>query len=242
MALPKIQHKLYEHYLTGAKKTIKFRAFTVAEQKILLLTKEELGDKDPEEAGHNQQVIQAISQIITNCTLGKIDPAELCTFDMEDLFLRLRAKSVGEKFNVRYAETYIDNEGREQTNFINIFINLDDVKVEQYPDHNNTIKVTDNVGVIMQYPTFDMLSKCKNSDDLAKACIATIFDDKEMYETSVTPKAEIDEFYDSIETIPMQEIKKFFDTMPKLKHSVEITLHDGRKETLVFEGLEGFFT
>ena len=240
MALPKIQHKLHEHYLTGMKKKIKFRAFTVAEQKILLQTKEETADLEPK-AGHNQEIIQAISQIIENCTLGKVDPESLCTFDLEDLFLRLRAKSVGEKFNVRYAEHYEDDEGREQTNFINIHINLDDVKIVHHPEHKNTINVTDDIGVIMQYPTFKMLSECKTSDELAKACIATIFDGNEMHETNIAPKAEIDEFYESIETLPMQEIKKFFDTMPKLKHTVEITKHNGSKETILFEGLESFF-
>jgi hypothetical protein len=241
MALPKIQHKLHEHYLTGLKKKIKFRAFTVAEQKILLQTKEEIGDKEPT-TGHNPDTILAVSQIIENCTLGKINPDELCTFDLEDLFLRLRSKSVGEKFNVRYAEHYVDEEGRPQTNFINIHINLDEVKVIENPDHKNTINVTDDIGVIMRYPTFKMLSECKTSDDLAKACIETIFTPTEMHETNIAPKGEIDEFYDSIETIPMQEIKKFFDTMPKLRHTVEVTLRDGRKETIVFEGLESFFT
>lgn len=241
MALPKIQHKLYEHYLTGMKKKIKYRAFTVAEQKILLMTKEETADVDKTVAGHNQEVIAAVSQIINNCTLGKLDPDNICTFDLEDLFIRLRAKSVGEVFNVKYSEDYTDEEGRPQTNFINICINLDDVKITSNPDHNNVIKVSDDIGVVMRYPTFKMLAECKNSDQLALACIESIFDGGEMYEASVTPKAELEEFYDSIETIPMQEIKKFFDTMPKLRHEVEITLHDGKKEKIVFEGLESFF-
>lgn len=241
MALPKIQHKLYEHYLTGMKKKIKYRAFTVAEQKILLMTKEETADVDRSAVGHNQEVIAAVSQIINNCTLGKIDPEDLCTFDLEDLFIRLRAKSVGEVFNIKYSEDYVDEEGRTQTNFINIVINLDDVKVVTNPDNNNIIKVSDDIGVVMRFPTFKMLAESKNSDELAMACIESIFDGGEMYEASVTPKAELEEFFDSIETIPMQEIKKFFDTMPKLRHEVEVTLHDGKKDTLVFEGLESFF-
>lgn len=239
MALPKIQHKLYDHFLVGLNKTVKFRAFTVAEQKILLMAKEESKDKTPEEK--QKDIVNAVSQIVQNCTLGKVNPEELCTFDLEDLFLRLRAKSVGEVFTVKYAEHYQDEEDRKQTNFIDVVINLDQIKVVKNEVHDNKIMVTDDIGVIMRYPTFKMISECKDSNDLSVSCIESIFDQSEIYEASTHTRKELEEFYSEIEAQPLTQIKKFFDDMPKLRHSVDVTLHDGSKQTLIFEGLESFF-
>lgn len=243
MALPKIQHRIYEHHLTGANKTIKYRAFTVAEQKILLMAKEESQADGVEiKNGTTKQALEAVSQIVQNCTLGKIKADDICTFDLEDLFVRIRSKSVGELMTVTYAEHYKDEEGREKTNFIDVKINLDDIKVVKQEGHENKIMVTDTIGVMMKYPTFKMLKECTTSESLTIACIDSIFDEKEVYDAATSSKEELQEFYDSIEAKPLMQIAKFFETMPKLKHTVTVKLHDGTDKDIVFEGLQSFFS
>lgn len=239
MALPKIKHKLYEQELTGLKKTIKYRAFTVQEQKILLMAKHESEGVETEKARNT--IFLAVEQVLNNTIESNIEASSLCTFDMEELFLRIRSKSVGEIFTVRYAENYNDEEGKPKTHFIDITINLDDVKINIDPEHTNIIKVTDDISIIMRYPTFKMLASCKDSDSLSMACIETVVNGDEMETVDTVSREELKEFYESFETQTSMDIKKFFDTMPKLRHVVEVTLHDGTKKELLFEGLESFF-
>lgn len=243
MALPKIQHRIYEHQLTGSGKAVKYRAFTVAEQKILLMAKEETQSDDVEIVhGTSKQALDAVQQIVENCTLGKIKAEDICIFDLEDLFVRIRAKSVGELLTVTYRENYEDEEGREKSHFIDVNINLDDIKVVTPEGHTNKIMVTDNIGVIMKYPTFKMLKECTTSESLTMACIDSIFDEKEVYDAATNSKEELQEFYDSIEAMPLREIARFFDTMPKLSYKVKVKLHDETEREITFEGLQSFFS
>jgi hypothetical protein len=237
MALPKIQHTLYSHKLVGLGKEIKFRPFTNQEQKTLLLAKELKGQE-----GEKDAIIQAIEQIITNCTLGKVDASSLSTFDIEDLFLRIRAKSVGEVINVQYRYDYKDEEGRPKSDFIKTSINTDDIKVKVNPEHNRIIQVTDDIGITMRYPTFKILKQLNNDEDLPLLCIDTIFTKDEVHDRNSVTQEEIQAFYDDIETPGLLAIKLFLDTMPTLEHSVELDIGNGKKETVTFKGLNDFFT
>lgn len=241
MALPQIKQALYDHELYGAKKKIKYRGFTGAEQKILLMAKEASANAQMKH-GATEEVINAVGQIINNCTLGKVDPEELCTFDMEDLFLRIRSKSVGEIMNVRYREDFKDEEGKPRSHFIDVVINLDDVKIKEIEGHEKQFMVTDNVGIVMRYPTFKTLTEVKSSEELAIACMDHLFDAEEIYDRTTTSNEEFEQFYDSLDTQALLKIQKFFDTMPKLYYQTEVVLHDGQKETLKFEGLQSFFS
>lgn len=237
MALPKIQHTLYTHKLVGLGQEIKFRPFTNQEQKTLLLAKNQKGEK-----GEKEAITQAVEQIITNCTLGKVDASKLSTFDIEDLFLRIRAKSVGEVITVKYRFDYKDEEGRPKSRFIETAINVDDIKVKVDPAHNKVIKINDDIGVTMRYPTFRMLKDVVSEEDLPVLCIDTIFDQNEVYDSNSVTHAELVEFYDDIDTPGLLKIKQFFDTMPSLQHTVELDLGDGKKESVTFKGLNDFFT
>lgn len=235
MALPKIQHTLYEHHLVGMNKTIKFRPFTNHEQKTLLLAKE-TGNED------KSVIINAINEIISGCTNGKVDGNALATFDVEDLFMRIRAKSVGEVVKLKYRYDYHDDEDKPKSDFVDVEINIDDIKVEVDPEHDNKIMITDKIGIVMKYPTFGLLGSLDNDDDIAIACIDYVFDETEVYPTTDSTKEELRQFYDDIDTRGLLAIKKFFETLPKLRHSVDIELADGKVETVTYEGLEDFFT
>lgn len=234
MALPKLQHTLYEHHLVGLNQTIKFRPFTNHEQKTLLLAKESASED-------KNVVINAINEIIKGCTNGKIDGNTLPTFDVEDLFVRIRSKSVGEAIKLKYRYDYNDDEGKPVSKFIDVNLDIDDIKVQVDPEHNNKIMLSDTIGIVMKYPTFGMLRTIKGDEDLAIACIDYIFDANETYSSADSSQAEMQEFYDDIDTQGLLKIKKFFDTLPKLRHEVVVDLGDGTTENVVYEGLEDFF-
>lgn len=241
MALPKVKQALYDHELFSTKKKIKYRGFTGAEQKILLLAKEAAQNAEIQH-GASQEVINAVSQIINNCTLGKVDPDELATFDMEELFIRIRSKSVGELMSVRYRENYRDDEDRPKTHFIDININLDDIKVKSVDGHSNIIEVTPEVGIVMRYPTFGMLNQAKNTEDLIVSCIDHLYDADGIYDRTTTSEEELYQFQEDLEAPVIMKIQNFFATMPKLYYEKEVELHDGSKEIIKFEGLQSFFS
>lgn len=234
MALPKLQHTLYEHHLVGINQTIKFRPFTNHEQKTLLLAKETGGED-------KSVIISAINEIIKGCTNGKVDGNKLPTFDVEDLFVRIRAKSVGEDIKLKYRYDLKDADDKPISKFIDVHINIDDIKVQTNSEHNNKIMLSDTVGIVMKYPTFGMLSSVVSDEDIAISCIDYIFDENEVYSSSESSKAELQEFYDDIDTKGLLAIKAFFDTLPRLSHEVEVDLGDGHTETVKYEGLEDFF-
>lgn len=236
MALPKIQHTLYSHTLTGLGKEVKFRPFTNQEQKTLLLAKDAKGSAD-----ENKTMVEALQQIISNCTLGKVDGSTLSTFDIEDLFLRIRSRSVGEVIGVRYRYDYRDEEDKPKSRFIEASINVDDIKVKVHPEHTKIINLGNDIGLTMRYPTFKILAELKNEEDLPIACIDTIFDANEIHDRNSVTLEELQAFYDDIDTHGLNKIKQFFDTMPTLEHSIELDLGNGKTEIVTFKGLNDFF-
>lgn len=235
MGLPSIKHTLYEHYLVGQGKNIKFRPFTNQEQKILLLAKESKGS-DTEV----KDIYRAIKQVLEGCTVGTVDVEKLCTFDIEDLFLRIRSKSVGEVVDIRYRYDY-EQDGKKLSEFINVKVNLDEVKVQVNPEHDKKIMLSENLGIIMRYPTFTDLENITSEDDIAMACIDYIFDDNETYNPGDFSKEELEKFFGEIDIKGLLLIRKFFETMPALKHEVDVALPDGTVEKARFKGLEDFF-
>lgn len=239
MALPKIKHTLYEHFLVGMNSKVKYRPFTNHEQKTLLLAKEESTNA---KGANSEIIINAINEIIRGCTNGKVDCSQLATFDVEDLFMRIRAKSVGEDIKLKYRYDYTDEEGKPKSRFIDVNLNIDDIKVQVKPDHSNKIMLSENLGVVMKYPTFGILKNLTTDEDIAIACIDYIFDENEVYSASEASEAELKEFYDDIDTKGLLAIKKFFDTMPKISHTVQVDIGDGKTESVTYEGLEDFFS
>ncbi len=230
MALPKIDLPRYKHHLVGINKDIKFRPFTLKEQKILLLAKQ---------SENSEQMIEAVKQLISLCTDGAVNPDELPFFDVEDLFVRIRSKSVSEISELMYRDKETDQKYK-------VKINLDDVKVITPEDHTNKIMITDTIGMMMKYPTLDMIKTDENKtlDDsqLLKNCIDYIFDSSEMYYLKDEPEEVVNEWIDGLDSAALLKIEHFFKTMPRLRHEVTLKLSDGRSETLLFEGMESFFT
>ena len=236
MALPTINTPTYELVVPSTDEKIKYRPFLVKEEKILLIASE---------SGKQEDIINAIKQIATACTFGKLKIGRMPMFDVEYIFLQIRAKSVGEVSEL----TLIAPDDKETR--VNVEIDLSEVKVQVQDDHTNKIELTDEMGIYMQYPTVDTFGKsgmteitASNMLDVIGACIAQIYDKKgeEVWESKDSTKKELTDFIEQLSSKQFAEIQKFFDTMPKLKHVVTVKNPKTKKETeVVLSGLSDFF-
>ena len=238
MALPKLNVPVYEAILPSTEKVIKYRPFLVKEEK-LLLTAQESGD---------DAVLPAVKQIIKNCVQGEIDVDNMPLFDIEYLFLRLRAKSVGEEVTLGLKPWGCPQNNGELCKFTTeVAINLEDVKVIKDKKHTSKIMLDDKIGIMMKYPNISQVG-IKGSDsemgmNIIKSCIKMIFTEEETYESDSFADKELDEFIDSLNTKQMEKIRDFFNTMPTLKHTVKYTCKtcNEEKETTI-QGLNSFFS
>ena len=236
MALPTINTPTYELVVPSTDEKIKYRPFLVKEEKILLIASE---------SGKQEDIINAIKQIATACTFGKLKIGRMPMFDVEYIFLQIRAKSVGEVSEL----TLIAPDDKETR--VNVEIDLSEVKVQVQDDHTNKIELTDEMGIYMQYPTVDTFGKsgmteitASNMLEVISACIAQVYDKKgeEVWESKDSTKKELVDFIEQLSSKQFAEIQKFFDTMPKLKHVVTVKNPKTKKETdVVLSGLSDFF-
>ena len=240
MALPKLNVPVYEAILPSTEKVIKYRPFLVKEEK-LLLTAQESGD---------DALLPAVKQIIKNCVQGEIDINNMPLFDIEFLFLRLRAKSVGEEVTLGLKPWGCpNNEGElcEKTTKVNI--NLEDVKVIKDEKHSSKVMIDDVIGIKLSYPDMNKLGKmgteitsASEGMKVIKDCIDMIFTKDETYEKGSFTDKELDEFLDSLNTQQFMKIKDFFDTMPALKHTVKYKCETcGEEKETTIQGLNSFF-
>ena len=238
MPLPKIATPTYELVLPSTDQTIQFRPFLVKEEKLLVLALE---------SEDNKQITTAIKSVLKNCVLTKgIKVEQLPTFDIEFLFLNIRGKSVGEELEVNIVCP--DDEKTQVT----VDINLDDIQVQKNEEHNKQIKLDENLMMEMKYPSLDQFIKnnfdfagepgIDESFELIAACIDKIYNEEEVWTTSDCTKKEIVNFLEQMNSKQFKEIEKFFTTMPKLSHEVEIVNPKTKvKSTVVIEGLSSFF-
>ena len=236
MALPTINTPTYELVVPSTDEKIKYRPFLVKEEKILLIASE---------SGKQEDIINAIKQIATACTFGKLKVGRMPMFDVEYIFLQIRAKSVGEVSELPLIAPD-DKETR-----VNVEIDLSEVKVQVQDDHTNKIELTDEMGIYMQYPTVDTFSKsgmteitASNMLEVISACIAQVYDKKgeEVWESKDSTKKELVDFIEQLSSKQFAEIQKFFDTMPKLKHEITVKNPKTKVETdVVLSGLSDFF-
>jgi hypothetical protein len=231
MALPKIKHPTYAVTIPSIKKEVNIRPFTVQEEKLLLMAR---ASNKPED------IVSTIKQIIQNCITESIDVEKLATFDIEYLFLKLRAKSVGETVELEHKEEDDDVP-------VKFKINLDDIQVKYNPAHSNKFFVQDNIGISMRYPTLEEVTLLEGREDKEKAvfevlfkCIDKIFDEETVY--SDFDEKELNEFVNNLPMEALVKIKDFFDTMPTVEHTVEIKDSKGKKKEIVLRGLNSFFT
>ena len=230
MALPKITHPVFKITIPSTKKTYGFRPYTVKEEKLLLFLK----DND-----NISEVLDTIKQIINNCCVEEIDISKLSLFDIEYIFIKLRSQSVGSIIELVYRK------GEQKTEFV---VDLSQVEVKFYPEHETKFIIYDNIGVAMSYPTFESMLRLEQAQtdniddaifDMFVDCIDNVFDDNKVY-TEFT-KEEMSEFILSLPRECIDKIKKFLDTMPVLEHKQTIKYKDGSTEEVVLRGLKDFF-
>ena len=236
MALPKINVPTYELAVPSTDEKIKYRPFLVKEEKVLLIAME---------SGEAEDMLQAVKDIVNECTFNKLKLGTMPMFDVEYIFLNIRAKSVGEVSKLKVlckddGETYADVE-----------IDLNEIAVQVDKEHTNTIELTDEMGVIMQYPTIDSFSaegigdiNASNMLDVIVSCIAQIYDKKgeEVYDAKDSTKKELVEFVEQLNTKQFAEVQKFYDTMPSLKHTITVKNPKTKVESEVtLTGLNDFF-
>ena len=238
MVLPKIATPTYELELPSTGQPIKYRPFLVKEEKLLVLALESEDTK---------QITTAIKTVIKNCIETKNVKVEtLPTFDIEYLFLNIRGKSVGEEIEVNI----ICPDDDETT--VPVKINVDDIKVQKNPDHNKQIKVDDSIMMEMKYPSLDQFIKSNfdlsagntmdQSFDLIASCIDKIYTEEEVWAAGDVSKKELLEFLEQMNSTQFKDIEKFFETMPKLSHTVQIKNPKTEVESeVVLEGLSSFF-
>lgn len=230
MGLPKLNTPTYELVLPSTEETIKYRPFLVKEQKLLLLA---------QESKNKKEMLDAISQIIENCTFGTINGKESYVFDVEYVFLQIRRKSIGDKITLN---VLCEDDG---TTRVPTEIDLSDIKVEVGENHTNKIQLTDDIQLIMSYPkiyTIDSINS-DNSYDIVVKCVQQIIEGDKIHEKVDMNDKDLVDFIESMSTDNLNDVLKFFDTMPKIKHQINVINPNTNVEnTINMEGIESFFT
>ena len=238
MPLPTIATPSYELELPSTGKKIKYRPFLVKEEKLLVLALETEDTK---------QISTAIKTVLKNCIQTRgVKVENLPTFDIEYLFLNIRGKSVGEEVEVNLIAP--DDEVTQ----VPVTINIDDIKIQKNEDHTNKVKLDAELVMEMKYPSLDQFIKSNfdfteevsmdQSFDLIASCIDKIYNEEEVWSTADCTKKEVKEFLEQMNSMQFKEIEKFFETMPKLSHSVTFKNPKTKVEsTVVLEGLSSFF-
>ena len=234
MALPKVVAPTYELELPSNGKKIKYRPFLVKEEKVLLIAMDSEDEK---------QITQATVDVINACVTSRIKIQDLPSFDLEYVFLKIRAASVGEEITVNVV-CLDDNKTKVQHT-----ININDVEVFKPKGHTDKVMINKNVGVIMKYPKLDHFIEFgvrgetdMDGLDIIIGCIDQIFDGEDVTEASDCTTKELKEFIESLTQRQFNKVSKFFETMPKLQHKFDVVNPNTKKSsTYTLEGLQSFF-
>ena len=236
MAQPKLTTPTYELEIPSTDEKIKYRPFLVKEEKILMMAMESKSSAD---------ITQAVKDIVLECTFNKVDISNMPMFDVEYIFLNVRAKSVGEVSKLKLLcpddkKTYADVE-----------LDLNEVKVQVGEEHTNKIELGNGMGLIMKYPTIDSFNESgirdinpSNMLEVIGTCILQIYeeDGKKVYDPKDQTQKELTEFIEQLNTKQFKDLQKFFETMPKLKHEITIKNPKTKKESkITLTGLNDFF-
>jgi hypothetical protein len=210
----------------------------VKEEK-LLFTAQESGE---------EAVLPAVKQIIKNCVQGELDIDNMPLFDIEYLFLRLRAKSVGEEVTLGLKPWGCPQNNGELCEFTTeVSINLEEIKCVKDKKHTSKIMLDDKIGIMMKYPDISQMNMGESENDILgmkiiKNSINMIFTEEDTHERDSFTDKELDEFIDSLNTKQMDKIRNFFETMPTLKHTVKYNCKTcGEEKETTVQGLNSFF-
>ena len=237
MPLPRISTPTYELVLPSSNKKIKYRPFLVKEEKVLIIALESQDQK---------QIANAVKSIITSCILSRgIKVEKLSTFDIEYLFLNIRGKSVGEDIEVMVT---CPDDGKTQ---VPMSINIDSIQVKKSDDHNPDIKLDEQFTLRMRYPSLSEFIKSNftmedmkvdDTFELIASCVDQVYSEEESWTQEDCTKKELVDFIEQLNSSQFKQIEKFFDTMPKLSHTVKVTNPNTKVESeIVLEGLQNFF-
>jgi hypothetical protein len=238
MALPRVDVPTYELTLPSEDRKVKYRPFLVKEEKILFIA---------QETGDNKEMINALREIVKACTFDELQVDNLPIFDIEYIFLQLRAKSVSEISKFR---TICPDDGKT---YAETEVDLTKVEVQVDDEHSNKVIIDQqrNLGVVLKYPTlknYDINNKGVNSLEIEKVfsilidCIDHVFEGDKIYPAKDSTKKELQEFVESLPQESFTKIKKFFDTMPKLQHEIEVTNPKTNVTSkIVLSGISDFF-
>jgi len=236
MPLPTIVTPSYELTLPSNGKKVKYRPFLVKEEKILILAIE---------SGDPKDITRAIKDVLKNCiqTRGiKVD--ELPTFDIEYLFLNIRAKSVGESVDLIVR---CPDDGETE---VNVTVYIDEIQVKKDKNHTTDIKLDDTYTVRMKYPSleqfvnenFSFSADVDSTFEIVSSCIDIVFSEDEAWEAKDCTKEELVTFVEQFNSAQFKQVEKFFETMPKLSHTINVTNpKTGVENEVTLEGLSSFF-
>ena len=234
MSLPKLGYPIFELSLPSTKQSVRYRPFLVKEEKILLTA---------QASGEPADIIFAIRQVINNCILTEgIDIEALTTFDLEYLFIKIRAKSVNNVISLTYRDLEDDKR-------YDVEVDLDKIEMKEDPSHTNKIDIGNGLGIVMKYPKADLAATLKVVDgeldiffEVFKGCIDHIYDSEQIYKASDYSAEDLDEFVQSLDVETFKKIQEFFTTMPKLYYEVKYTNSLGNEKTIPLTSLNDFFT
>jgi len=214
MALPKLESPKYDMTVPSTGQEIKYRPFLVREEKILLLAMEE----GTENASHN-----AVLDLVNSCTFGNIGNVTDPMFDVEYAFIKIRSKSVSETIDVRLLCP------DDKVTYVEKSIDIDDIQILMDEDHSTHVNLSDTLSIDFTYPTIKTTLKSLNINSetervffIIKSCIHTIHFGEDIYSIIDISKKELDEFVDSLTQKMFEKLQKFFNTMPKLRHTIEV--------------------
>lgn len=233
MSLPRVDQPLFELTVPSTGQKVLFRSFLVKEEKILLVAQESNSDVD---------MIRAMKQVVNNCVQdASFDIDRIATFDLEYMFLKIRAKSVNNIIKVSYR----DNEDGEVYEFE---IDLDKIELEMPENVEKNLKVGKNVGITMKYPPSSIVEKMREFDNeidlmtfFVINCIDTIYDEDTIYDTKEYTEEQLTEFLDSLPVEAFDKIKDFFETTPKLYHKLEYKNKNGNDRVIELKNIKDFF-
>jgi hypothetical protein len=236
MALPKVALPTYELEIPSSGKKVKYRPFVVKEEKLLLLALDTNDDK---------QIEDAVRTLLKNCIQSRVKIEDLAIFDLEYIFLQIRAVSVGE-----IVETKVTCKDDDKTK-VQYNLNLTQVEVSKPEDHTNKIMLSDDMGVIMKYPSWSefisgsIMGTSPTADSVVEiiaGCIDQIFDSEDVYDKSTTTDKEFVEFVEGLTNDQFEKIQKFFETTPRLEHKFSVkNPNTGEISEFTIAGLSNFF-
>ena len=232
MPLPKISQPIFQLTLPSNGKVVHFRPFTVREEKILMMA---------QESGDKKDIISSYKQLINNCAIDHVDVDKMASFDLEYFFIQLRSKSVSNVSKIQVKD-------QEDGELYEVEINLDKIEIVKDSTVSNNVKLTEDVGIILKYPTFNVLANINDAEDkmdttlaILRGCIDQVYEGEEVHDTANYSVSEMNDFILSLNKSQIEEIQKFFEAMPKLTYKAKYLNNKREVKELTIEGLDNFF-